>query len=91
MSVYSALYERMEAMDNQDTPLEEWPAKLIESLTAAGFAVVPRALPFGVLGDAAIAGVFNTGNPKHGWDYLLARVSTNATDVSSKLTLERKP
>ena len=78
MNCHDVIYERAAAMDNQDTPLEEWPSKIIEALALAGFAVVPVALPFDVLGDAAIAGVFETGNPKHGWDYLLARVRSNA-------------
>ena len=69
-----AIYEAACAMDNQDVPLEEWPGKLVEALARAGYAVVPVALPAYVLGEAAIAGVFETGNPKHGWDYLLAQV-----------------
>lgn len=73
MTPQEAIYQRAEAMDNQDTPLEEWPAKIIEALARAGYAVVPVAVPEGILGEAAIAGVGDTGNPKHAWDYLLAR------------------
>lgn len=72
--IRDSIYEKAAAMDNQDTPLEEWPGKIIEALMLAGFAVVPITLPCNVLSDAAIAGVFETGNPKHGWDYLLSRV-----------------
>ena len=67
-----ALYEAACAMDNQDVPLEDWPMKLIAALTRAGFAVVPAELPHDVLGRAAIAGVAETGNPKHAWDFLIA-------------------
>lgn len=67
-----ALYEAACAMDNQDVPLEEWPAKLIAALGHRGFAVVPVELPHAVLGDAAIAGVAETGNPKHVWDFLIS-------------------
>lgn len=68
-----AIYEQMAAMDNQDVPLEEWPGKIINALTRVGYAVVLAELPHKVLGEAAIAGIFETGNPKHGWDYLIAR------------------
>ena len=67
-----ALYEAACAMDNQDVPLEDWPMRLIAALTRAGFAVVPAELPHDVLGRAAIAGVAETGNPKHAWDFLIA-------------------
>ena len=67
-----ALYEAACAMDNQDVPLEDWPVKLIAALSRAGFAVVPVELPHDVLGRAAIAGVAETGNPKHSWDFLIA-------------------
>ena len=67
-----ALYEAACAMDNQDVPLEDWPTKLIAALARAGFAVVPAELPHDVLGRAAIAGVAETGNPKHAWDFLIA-------------------
>lgn len=67
-----ALYEAACAMDNQDVPLEDWPSRLIAALTRAGFAVVPAELPHDVLGRAAIAGVAETGNPKHAWDFLIA-------------------
>ena len=67
-----ALNEAACAMDTQDVPLEDWPMKLIAALTRAGFAVVPAELPHDVLGRAAIAGVAETGNPKHAWDFLIA-------------------
>ena len=67
-----AIYEKAAAMDNQDVPLEEWPDKLLDALARAGFAVVPVELPHDVLGRAAIAGVAETGNPKHAWDFLIA-------------------
>ena len=67
-----ALYEAACAMDNQDVPLEDWPVKLIAALGRAGFAVVPVELPHDVLGRAVIAGVAETGNPKHAWDFLIA-------------------
>ena len=67
-----ALYEAVCALDNQDVPTEDWPAKLIEALARAGFVVVPVELPHDVLGRAAIAGVAETGNPKHAWDFLIA-------------------
>ena len=40
--------------------------------------LVPLILPDEVLGSAASARVFETGNPKHGWDYLLRRVGVRA-------------
>ena len=46
--------------------------ELIAALGRAGFAVVPVELPHDVLGRAAIAGVAETGNPKHAWDFLIA-------------------
>ena len=66
-----ALYEAACSMDNQDVPLEDWPMRLIAALTRAGFAVVPAELPHDVLGRAAIAGVAETGNPKHAWEFLI--------------------
>lgn len=68
-----AIYDKACAMDNQDVPLEEWPDKLIEALARAGYAVVPVSLPHELLGDAAIAGMAETGNPKHCWDYLVGK------------------
>jgi len=68
----AALYEAGCALDNQDVPLEDWPVKLIAALARAGFAVVQVELPHDVLGRAAIAGVADTGNPKHAWDFLIA-------------------
>lgn len=73
-SAQDTLYENACALDNQDVPLEEWPNSAIRALFKAGFVIVPRNLPFDVLGEAAITGVFETGNPKHGWDYLLNKV-----------------
>ena len=70
-----ALYEAACAMDSQDVPLEDWPVKLIAALGRSGFAVVPVELPHDVLGRAAIAGVAETGNPKHAWDFLLERLA----------------
>lgn len=67
-----ALYEAAAAMDNQDVPLEDWPVNLIAALGRAGFVIVPLELPHDVLGRAAIAGVAETGNPKHAWDFLIA-------------------
>lgn len=78
MSESQALYDKAAALDNQDVPLEEWPAELIDALDRAGYAIVPKDLPFDVLGDAAMAGVFDTGNPKNGWDYLIARLQAAA-------------
>lgn len=72
MTPQDAIYQRAKAMDNQDTPLEEWSAKIIEALARAGYAVVPVVLPEATLGEAAMNGVFETGNPKHGWDFLIA-------------------
>lgn len=74
MSPRDTIYEKATAMGNKNVPLEDWPAQLIEALARAGYAVVPVALPEAVLGEAAISGVFETGNPKHGWDYLLGQV-----------------
>ena len=68
----SEAMKTIDALDNQDVPTEDWPAKLIEALARAGFVVVPVELPHDVLGRAAIAGVAETGNPKHAWDFLIA-------------------
>ena len=73
-SVQDVMYETLEAMDNQDEPLENYPDRLIKALATAGFAIVPAALPYEALGAAAMSGVLETGNPKHCWDYLLCRV-----------------
>ena len=67
-----ALYEAAAAMDNQDVPLEDWPVNLIAALGRAGFVIVPLELPHDVLGIAEIAGVAETRNPKHAWDFLIA-------------------
>lgn len=61
------------AMDQNDTELESWPQRAVDALACAGWAVVPCALPFAVLGEAGASGVFETGNPKHGWDFLVAK------------------
>ena len=68
-----AMAAAFSAMDNNDTELEEWPQRAIDALAFAGWAVVPYALPYEVLGEAGISGVFETGNPKHGWDWLVAK------------------
>ncbi|TFZ81246.1 hypothetical protein [Candidatus Macondimonas diazotrophica] len=66
-----AIYEVACAMDNQDVPLEDWPRKIIDALSKAGYAVVPTAIPDSSLGEAAMM-LDATGNPKHLWDFLLA-------------------
>lgn len=43
--------------------------------------LVPLNLPHDVLGAAAAAGVFDTGNPSHGWDFLLQRVGIRANPL----------
>jgi len=73
MNPQDAIYAKASAMDNQDVPLEEWPEKLIEALAHSGYAVVPVELPPALLGEAAMAGVNDTGNPKHCWDFLVAK------------------
>lgn len=72
-TVQDAIYEKACALDNQDVPLEEWANAMIESLTRAGFAIVPVDLPHELLGEAATAGVYGTGNPKHCWDFLVLK------------------
>jgi hypothetical protein len=79
-----AIYEKAAAMDNQDVPLEEWPDKLLDALARAGFAVVPVDLPEIVLANASIAGVCQTGNPKHCWDFLVASSRTYASLQEAK-------
>lgn len=74
MNPRQVMYAEVCAMDNQDVPAEDYPDRLVDALARAGFAVVPVALPFEVLGEAAMRGVSETGNPKHCWDYLLQRV-----------------
>ena len=49
-----AIYEVACAMDNQDVPLEDWPRKIIDALSKAGYAVVPKAIPDSLLGEAAM-------------------------------------
>lgn len=65
------VYDHLEAMDNQDTPLTEIPQRIVDALAGAGWAVVPRALPFAVLGEAGM--MLETGNPKFMWDFLIAK------------------
>ncbi len=52
--------------------IEAWNTRVAVS---DGMALVPRNLPNEILGKAAIAGVFETGNPKHGWDFILAELA----------------
>lgn len=40
MKAEDAIYEQACALDNQDVPLEEWPAVLIAALGRAGYRVV---------------------------------------------------
>lgn len=72
-TVQEAIYEKACALDNQDVPLEEWANEMIKALTRAGFAIVPVDLPHELLGEAVIAGVHGTGNPKHCWDFLVSK------------------
>jgi hypothetical protein len=65
------VYDHLEAMDNQDVPLAEIPQRIVDALAGAGWAVVPCALPFAVLGTAAM--MAETGNPKFTWDYLIGQ------------------
>ena len=74
MDALRVIYETVCAMDNQDVAVEEYPDRLVKALAKSGYALVPVALPYEVLGDAAINGFNDTGNPKHLWDYLLCRV-----------------
>lgn len=74
------IYDKAAALDNQDVPLEEWPDKLIDALARSGYAIVPVDLPPQLLGDAAIAGVLGTGNPKHCWDFFVGRVRSRGIE-----------
>lgn len=65
------VYDHFCAMDNGDEPLEAYPQKAVDTLAHAGWAVVPCALPFSVLGEAAM--MLDTGNPKFMWDFLIAK------------------
>lgn len=65
------VYDHLCAMDNGDLPLEAYPQKVVDSLAGAGWAVVPCALPFAVLGEAGM--MLETGNPKFMWDFLLTK------------------
>lgn len=71
--IYDVIYDKLCAADNQDVPLEEYPNIIVEVLARNGYAVVPTSLPYEVLGEAALTGVFEVGNPKFGWDYLVAK------------------
>lgn len=69
-----AMYAEMAAMDNQDEPLENYSDRLVGALYRAGFVITPVVLPTDALGEAAVSGVADTGNPKHVWDFLIPRV-----------------
>lgn len=75
---YDALYAALEALDHNDIELEKYPQAMIDALAAVGYAVVPCGLPFEVLGEAQAKGMFETGNPKHGWDWLLMQTRIGA-------------
>ena len=75
-SAQDVMYERMAALDDGDVCLEDWPNKVLDALDRFGYVVVPKELPVEVLAAAAIHHVFETGNPKHGWDFLLNKVSS---------------
>jgi hypothetical protein len=75
-SAQAAIYEKLCAMDNQDIPVEQWPDLIVRELAMHGYAIVPVAIPHEILGQAAIDGVFETGNPKYGWDILVAKTRT---------------
>lgn len=84
MNAHDALYSTLAALDNQDAPLEKYPDRLVEALARAGFAVVPVELPHEVLGQAAMHRVTETGNPKHCWDYLIAKARVGPAGVEGK-------
>jgi len=67
------VYDHFCRMDNGDEPLEKYPQRAIDALAGAGWAVVPCGLPFAVLGEAAQTGMLETGNPKHIWEWLIAK------------------
>lgn len=69
--ILNALYDKFAAMDNQDLPLEEYPAAALQVLNRAGYVVVPISIPAEVLGDAAVR---DTGNPKDTWEFILHSV-----------------
>ena len=71
-SVQDVMYETLEAMDNQDEPLENYPDRIMGALDRAGFVIVPIDLPYEVLGEAAIC--CGTGNPKDLWNFVLNNV-----------------
>lgn len=68
------MYDKMVAMDDQDIALEEYPEKILRELAKNGFVIVPIYIPFEILGEAAMSGVCDLGNPNLVWDYLLTRV-----------------
>lgn len=56
-----------------DLEVENLVNKIINLLAKNEICLIPARLNYSLLGDAAIAGVFETGNPNHGWDYLVTR------------------
>lgn len=74
VEIYDAVYPALTFADNADIPLENYPNIMIEALREAGFAIVPRNLPHEALGECAMLGIHETGNPKHTWDFLLNKV-----------------
>lgn len=69
--IMDALYDKFAALDDGDRPLEEYPPAVVQVLLRAGYAIVPVTLPPEVLGKAAM---FDTGNPKDTWDFILRSV-----------------
>lgn len=69
----NAIYNDLCAADNQDVPLEECAARIVAALARAGYAVVPADLPPAVLGETALGPFMEQGNPRHLWDFLLAK------------------
>lgn len=72
--VSDVIYERLCIADNSDEPLEEYPEIIITALNKVGFAIVPLGIPHEILGEVASSGVLETGNPKHVWDLLIAKI-----------------
>lgn len=56
-----------------DLEVENLATKIINLLYKNEIYLVPSRLNYSTLGEAAIAGVFETGNPVHGWDYLVTK------------------
>lgn len=83
---YDAIYAALEALDNNDESLSCYPQAVVDALAAVGYAVVPCELPPVKLADAQASGVFETGNPKHGWDTLIAqtRIGANALNPEGR-------